>query len=151
MLTRKILLVKSVSPIVDDTHLSWMNTKHGNKRLWIPAVGCRCFPKDLAFSFVIQEIAWTILLCNLFLSSLRVCASLSSSSFSLSHEVTKEKKNCEAAAVTVWEAFPTTELSPLCPLTMSLSATSTHFLNTFWDSNSTTSQGSLFQNNTTLS
>lgn len=116
MLTRKILLVKSVSPIVDDTHLSWMNTKHGNKRLWIPEVGCRCFPKDLAFSFVIQEIAWTILLCNLFLSSLRVCASLSSSSFSLSHEVTKEKKNCEAAAVTVWEAFPTTELSPSCPL-----------------------------------
>lgn len=104
MLTQKILLVKSVSPVVDNTHLSWMNTKHGNKTTWIPEVGGRCFPEALTFSFIIQGIAWTISLCNLFLSSLHVCTSSSSSRLVPSYEDTEEK-NSEAAPVAVWEAF----------------------------------------------
>ena len=46
---------------------------------------------------------------------------------------------------------PTINLSPLCPLTMSLSATSPHFLNTSQESDSTTSLGSLCHCLTALS
>ena len=46
---------------------------------------------------------------------------------------------------------PTISLSPPCPLTMSLSATSTRFLNASRDGDSTTSLGSLCQCLTTLS
>jgi len=46
---------------------------------------------------------------------------------------------------------PTISPSPLCPLTMSLCATSTQFMNTSRDGDSTTSLGSLFQYLTALS